>query len=71
MTDCDPRPNDGVNEGVCCLECHSVIFNVGKLLRHVERRDHHWFKSGDNLVLNAKTLTDADDPTELFGDTDD
>ena len=48
----DPRPNDGVKEGVCCLECQSVIFNVGKLLRHVENRNHHWFKS--------ETLTKTD-----------
>jgi hypothetical protein len=56
----DERPNDGVKEGVCCLECHSVIFNVGKLLRHVENRNHYWFKSGDDLAFHAKTLT-ADD----------
>jgi len=55
----DPRPNDGVKEGVCCLECQRVIFNVGKLLRHIENRDHEWFKSGDELVLHAKTLTDS------------
>ena len=56
----DPRPNDGIKEGVCCLECQSVIFNVGKLLRHVENQNHHWFKSGDDLILNAKTLTEPD-----------
>lgn len=57
MTDDHSRPNDGVKEGVACLECHSVIFNVGKLLRHIENRDHVWFKSGDDMVLRADTLT--------------
>lgn len=54
----DPRPNNGNHEGVCCLECYSVIFNVGKLLRHIENRDHYWYKSGEGLVVNAKTLTE-------------
>lgn len=68
MGDDDPRPNDGVREGVCCLECQSVIFNVSKLLRHVENRNHYWFKSGDDLVLNAKTLTQSNgDPFEERG----
>ena len=58
MSDDDPRPFNGNHEGVCCLECHSVIFNTGKLLRHIHRRNHHWFKSGDDVVLNAKTLTE-------------
>lgn len=62
----DPRPNDGVKEGVCCIECKSVIFNVGKLLRHIEQRNHYWFKSGEDLVLNAKTL--VDDPERVFED---
>lgn len=60
MTDKEPealQPNDGHKEGVCCLECMSVIFNVGKLLRHVEKRGHYWYKSGDDLVLHGKTLT--------------
>lgn len=54
----DKRPNDGHHEGVTCLECYSVIFNVGKLLRHVENRGHNWFRSGDGLAFNAKTLTE-------------
>ena len=60
----DPRPNNGVKEGACCLECYSVIFNVGKLLRHIENRNHYWFKSGDDLVLNARTL--VEDPDRVF-----
>jgi hypothetical protein len=54
----DKRPNNGIKEGLCCLECHSVIFDVGKLIRHVENRDHYWYKSGEDLVLNAKTLVE-------------
>lgn len=53
----DPRPNDGNHEGVCCLKCHSVFFNVGKLLRHVKNRNHTWFKSGDDMALNVRTFT--------------
>lgn len=57
MSEEDPRPNNGNHEGVCCLECQSVIFNTGKVLRHIENRNHYWFKSGDEIVLHAKTLT--------------
>jgi len=56
----DKRPNNGEYEGVTCLECHSVIFNVGKLLRHIENRNHEWFKSGEDVALHAKTLTERD-----------
>ena len=54
----DPRPNNGNYEGVTCCECHSVIFNVGKLMRHVDERGHNWFKSGDDVAVNMKVLTE-------------
>jgi len=53
----DPRQFNGNKEGVKCLECQSVIFSTGKLLRHIHRRGHTWFCSGDDVTLKAKVLT--------------
>jgi len=59
----DEKPD---KQGVMCLECKSVIFSVSKLLRHIQKRNHNWFKSGDDLALNARTL--VDDPDRVFND---
>lgn len=55
-----PLPDDG-KEGLRCLECQSVIFDVKKLIRHLHNRPgHRKFASGDDLVLDVSYLRDVD-----------
>jgi hypothetical protein len=56
----EPLPEDG-KEGLRCLECDSVIFEVGKLIRHLhERPGHRLFASGEDLVVSMDYLRDVD-----------
>ena len=49
------------HRGVSCLNCGSVIFDVGKLLLHMQSDPHcRYFKSNDDVVLNIAYLSEVD-----------
>lgn len=53
-------PDDG-KEGLRCLECQSVIFDVSKLIKHLHNRPgHRKFASGDDLVIDMTYMRDLD-----------
>ncbi len=36
-----------VAQGAKCMECASVVFEIGALLKHVYENNHLWWKSGE------------------------
>lgn len=49
------------HQGVKCLDCSSVIFDVESLIQHLlDRPGHRLFTSGDDVVLSIDCLADVD-----------
>ena len=48
-------------DGVCCVECKSILFSVYRLVDHIrENPTHHYFKFGNgDLVIFAKLLQEV------------
>jgi len=40
-----------IGKGVACIECGSVIFGSGELLKHVLTEGHRWYRSGDDVII--------------------
>jgi len=51
---------EAMKMGITCIECHSVIFSIGKLIQHKRECKCNYFKQGKgDLVLYINLLTQS------------
>ena len=53
--------NEDMLMGITCIECHTVIFSVNKLIEHKKECNCRYFKQGKgDLVLFIRLLQEED-----------